>query len=286
MLRKTNRILSALFALITVILCSCTMAYAATVLKITKQPVSVTVPSGDKAKVTVTAKGDGLKYKWYYKNPGAKKYTYTSTFKKNTYSLTMKSSCNGRSVYCVITDKYGKSVKTKAVTLKMGKTLKITKQPANVKALSGKTAKVTLTASGDGLKYKWYYKNPGSSKYKTTTSFKSYYYSVSMNAERSGRTVYCVVTDKYGKSVKSKAVTLKMSTPLKITKQPATIKVFSGKTAKVSLTAQGDGLTYKWYYKNPGSSKYKLTTSFKSNSYSIKMDSSKSGRMVYCVVTD
>ena len=75
---------------------------------------------------------------------------------------------------------------------------------------NGKTATVKVAASGSGLTYKWYFKNKGDSKFSYTSSFKGSSYSVSMNASRHGRQVYCVVTDKYGNSVRSNTVTLRM----------------------------------------------------------------------------
>ena len=86
-------------------------------LKITAQPEDVSVFDGMKASVTVNATGDGLTYKWYYKNKGAFKFFYTRTFTGNEYSVTMSDLCDGRQIYCVITDKYGNSVKTDTVTL-------------------------------------------------------------------------------------------------------------------------------------------------------------------------
>ena len=88
-------------------------------------------------------------------------------------------------------------------------TLKITKQPKNVAVVNGKKAKVTLEAEGDGLTYTWYAKNKSASKY-SKSSQKGNSYSTLMNAAHNGQTVYCIVTDKYGNTVKSKTVTLKM----------------------------------------------------------------------------
>ena len=61
--------------------------------------------------------GDGLTYKWYFKNKYASEFTYTSSFTGAMYSTTMRDSRDGRQIYCVITDKYGNSVKTDTVTL-------------------------------------------------------------------------------------------------------------------------------------------------------------------------
>ncbi len=286
MVKKLSGIILTVILMIMLAITCMSTAYAKTALTITKQPVSVTVAGDSAAKTTVSVKGDGLKYKWYFKDAGSSKFTLTNSFKSNSYYVTMNKDRSGRQVYCVITDKYGSSVKTKTVTLKMKTPLKITKQPVSVTVADGATAKVTLKASGDGLKYKWYYKNAGSSKFTATSTFKSNYYSVEMNKSRSGRQVYCVITDKYGSSVKTKTVTLKLKTGPVITKQPVSVVALKGDSAKVSLKASGDGLTYKWYYKNAGSSKFSLTTSFKSNSYSITMNKDRSGRQVYCVVTD
>ena len=182
----------------------------ATTLKITKQPVSVTVAEGKTATVMVQAQGDGLTYKWYYKNKGDGKFSLTDSFTGSTYSVTMASARNGRQIYCVITDKYGNSITTNTVTLGMATKLKITKQPVSVTVAEGKTATVTVQAQGDGLTYKWYYKNKGDSKFSLTDSFKGTTYSVAMDSTRNGRQVYCVITDQYGNSVTTNTVTLKM----------------------------------------------------------------------------
>ncbi|MBE6038548.1 MAG: hypothetical protein E7218_05015 [Anaerofustis stercorihominis] len=252
---------------------------------ITTQPKDVTVAAGATAKVTLTATGEGLTYKWYFKNAGSSKFSYTSSFTGNSYSVKMDESRSGRQVYCVVTDKYGNSVQSATATLSMSSAVAITTQPKDVTVAKGTTAKVTLTATGEGLTYKWYFKNAGSSKFSYTSSFTGNSYSVKMDASRSGRQVYCVVTDKYGNSVQSATATLSMS-GVTITAQPMNVTVVKGATAKVTVGATGEGLTYKWYFKNAGASKFSYTSSFTGNSYSVKMDASRSGRQVYCVVAD
>ena len=181
-----------------------------TELKITTQPASVWVAEGDKATVTVEAEGDGLTYAWYYKNPGDSSYTYTSSFTGDTYSVTMNEDRDGRYVYCKVSDQYGNTVKSKTVSLNMQTPLKITTQPKSVKVAEGKTAKVTVKAQGDGLTYRWYYKNPGATSYSYTSSFTGNSYSVTMNEDRDGRYVYCRIYDKWGNSVKTNTVSLRM----------------------------------------------------------------------------
>ena len=174
---------------------------------ITKQPATTTyAKKGAKVSVKITAKGDGLKYTWYIKNDGQTKYS-KSSIASSTYSTTMSSKVKNRRVYCVVKDKYGKSVQSKIFILR--ESVSITAQPKTVTVAKNKTAKVTVKASGDGLKYTWYIKNAGSSKY-SKSSVKTASYSVKMTSKVKNRLVYCVVTDKYGKTVKTVTVKLKM----------------------------------------------------------------------------
>ncbi|MBR2901066.1 MAG: hypothetical protein IKC39_02340, partial [Clostridia bacterium] len=67
--------------------------------------------------VSVTASGEGKTYEWYFKDTNLSKFYLTKSFTGNTYTITMTDARSGRQVYCVITDKYGNSEKSKVVTL-------------------------------------------------------------------------------------------------------------------------------------------------------------------------
>ncbi len=246
------------------------------------QRMAATAPKGKNAKVTVSATGDGLTYKWYYKNKGAKSFAYTSTFTGGTYSTAMNADRDGRQVYCVVTDKYGNSRTTPVTTLHMGNPLKITTQPTTGYGKQGSAAKVTVKATGDSVKYTWYVKNPGTDTY-VKSSITSGTYAATMTAANNGRLVYCVVSDKHGNQIQVKTVPLRMAAT--IVTQPKGAQVKNGETAKVTFKAAGDGLTYTWYVKNSGATKY-TKSSVTASSYSCKMSSTSRNRMVYCVVKD
>ena len=91
----------------------------ASAVTIVKQPNAVNVTSGTNFTVSFTASGEGLTYKWYYKEAYESSFKLTTTFKSNTYSATMDASRNGRQIYCVVTDKYGNSAQTNTITLNM-----------------------------------------------------------------------------------------------------------------------------------------------------------------------
>lgn len=248
--------------------------------EIVEQPTNTYTKAGKTAYVSLTAKGMGLKYQWYVKNAGAKKYSKSSVTSA-TYTCKMNEKSKDRLVYCVITDYNGATVKSKTVILR--EAASITSQPQDAQAQSGKTVKVRVTASGDNLKYQWYIKNAGAKKY-SKSSVTSPTYSCKMSDKAQGRQVYCVVTDAYGKTSKSKTATLGMA--VSITQQPESVTVEAGETAMVSFQAIGDDLTYTWYFADIDDASFKKTSTFKDNIYSVKMSEARDGRQVYCVITD
>ena len=217
----------------------------AAVLKIIKQPANTSVPLGESAKVTVTATGENLKYQWYLKNASASKFSKSSVTNA-TYSVTMSDSVNGRSLYCVITDTNGNSVQTNTVTLTAA--VKITSQPAGVKAAVGATASFTVKATGVGLTYQWQSSGDNGKTWAISgfSTAKSATLNVPVTAARNGFKYRCVVTGSNGKKATSSAATLTVSIPTAVTAQPASAKKAVGDTAVFTVGATGVNLAYQW----------------------------------------
>lgn len=256
--------------------------------EITGQPESVMAANGETAKISVVANAkkqeDTLRYEWYYKDAGASEFVLDTSATGATYTTTMTSASNGRQVYCVVSSvMYGESIQSETATMTMKYMAKITKQPASVKVANGKSVKITVGATGDGLTYQWFYKNKGESAFKKSSTITNTY-SATMSTTTNGRQVYCVITDAYGNSVKSNTAT--MSVNFCITKQPVSATVIKNKTVKLSVAAEGEGLTYQWYYKTKSGKSFKKLSSAKSSTYSVKVTSSKNGYQYYCVVKD
>ena len=169
-----------------------------------------------------------------------------------------------------------------------GVSLKIVTQPTSVKVASGKTAKTTVVAEGEGLTYTWYYtNNAADTTFSRATSVTTGTYAFTMTAERDGRQVYCVIQDQYGSSVRTETVTLSMSAGVKIVTQPVNVTAANGATAKTTVVAEGEGLTYTWYYtNNKDDSTFSRVTSITGDTYSIKMTPERDGRQIYCVIQD
>ena len=63
------------------------------------------------------------------------------------------------------------------------------------------------------------------------------------------------------------------------------MRVNAGEKATVSVAAEGVGLTYAWYIKDPGASKFSKS-SVTASSYSVNMTEARNGRQAYCVISD
>ena len=84
---------------------------------ITRQPVDVSAYEGKYVKITVKAEGDGLSYQWQWSDDGQK--WSDSSIRKDTGSIRVRQSNDGRKYRCVITDRYGTSVISDALTITM-----------------------------------------------------------------------------------------------------------------------------------------------------------------------
>lgn len=174
----------------------------------------------------------------------------------------------------------------------------IVEQPEGVTVEKGENATVSVKATGRGLTYAWYYKNPGNKKfYASGSAFVDELigntYTIPMYAWRDGQEIYCVITDASGATLQTNTVTISMVKPdIEITKQPEDVVVaVSGEMAELTVEAEGEGLTYTWYYKNPGNVKfYKSGEDFVSgesgNVYNIAVTKWRDGQQVYCLITD
>ena len=254
-------------------------------LAIVTQPTNGEAALGERYCVTVEATGEGLKYQWYFRNAGATRWS-RSGVTDNTYDDILTKSRVDREVYCVITDKFGNKVTTDVAKLvRVPMKPEITQQPADAGASFGEEFCVTVEARGEGLKYQWYYRNAGSEKWRKST-VRDNTYDDTMTRARAGRQVYCVITDQYGNSITSQTATLNAVPTVELQLIDTTYDSAAiGERFCVTVNAQGDGLTYTWYFRNSWSSGWSKST-VRDNTYDDVMNRTRANRDVYCVVTD
>ena len=248
-------------------------------LVITAQPQTGYAPMGEKATVTVEASGDGLTYQWYVRNAGATKFA-KSSITSATYAATLTEKSKDREVRCTVTDQYGHTVESQVALLR--EAVSLTAQPQSGYAPMGEKVTVAVEASGDGLTYQWYIRNAGATKF-AKSSITSATYAATLTEKSKDREVRCTVTDQYGHTVESQVALLREQVSL--TAQPQIGYAPMGGVVMAAVEASGDGLTYQWYVKNEGATKY-AKSSVTSATYSAVMSDKSKNRRVLCYVYD
>jgi len=249
---------------------------------ITSQPQNTGAAIGERFTFTVEAEGEDLTYQWYYKDASMESFA-ASAVKGNRYSFEMTDYRVGREYYCVVTNGEGISVRTD--TVKAAVPLTVTSHPQSVVAELGERVNISAEASGEGLTYRWYYKDRGGKEF-APSCYTGKTYAVTMADFRHMREVYCVITDAYGNTVTTETAT--MSRPpmeLKLLEEPADVTAKMGEAFSIGIRAQGEWLTYRWYYKDSYMSGFSASSN-RGSAYSYSMESYRNGRKVYCVITD
>ena len=264
---------------------------------LTEQPENNKLPVGETAVFAVRAVGSeticvaghtvaGISYQWQYKTPGGSSWINSTMTGCQTAALKVPVTAarNGYQYRCIATDIFGNKVTSSAGTLTV-KT-KITSQPSSQTASVGATAKFKVSATGAGLKYQWQYrtsssgtwKNSGAAGYNTATL------SISAATARNGYQYCCLITDANGAKIYSGAATLTVKP--KITTQPADRSGYVGGTAKFTVKAAGDGLTYRWQYYTGSGWKNSSLTGYDTATLSVAITAPRNGQQYRCVVTD
>ena len=87
-------------------------------LAIIEQPKNCEVTRGKSLTLSVKAQGIGLQYKWYYRKKGQRIFTLWNGRTHDSEIVIPPDSWNGIQLYCLISDKYGNSVKSTVITVK------------------------------------------------------------------------------------------------------------------------------------------------------------------------
>ena len=250
---------------------------------ITQQPQDFVGAVGETATFTVQATGEGLTYQWQYKDPGSSTWA-NSSFKTPSMTCKITAARDGRQYRCIVTDASGSSVTSAAAAIIVkAPALAITQQPQNFEGAVGETATFTVKATGNGLTYQWQYKDVGGSW--ANSSFKTATMTCKITAARDGRQYRCIVKDAHNNSVTSAAASIIVKAPaLAITQQPQNFVGEVGETATFTVKAVGEGLTYRWQYKDVGGSW--ANSSFTTATMSCKLTAARDGRAYRCLVTD
>ncbi len=94
--------------------------------------------------------------------------------------------------------------------------LSIVKQPKSRAVPKGSSLTVTVRATGIGLKYQWYFKKKGQSKFSEWIGRTHYSETVMPNDSWNGIQLYCVVGDEFGNAMISDTATITIDTRTRV----------------------------------------------------------------------
>ena len=255
-------------------------------LKFLSHPENVNVNEGDAATFSVTVQGNGLTYRWYYAEKGGTGWILWEGQNTSTASGKAEKSWNGRQVYCVVTDENGESISSNLASITVTDPLIITSQPVNQTFEVGHSVTVSLRAEGSGLTYQWYFKKKGQTSFSPWNGRTHATETCTPNATWDGIQLYCVVKDSTGKTLQSETITVSALQSLKITSQPTGKTIKLGDSLKVSLKAEGIGLTYQWYFKKTTQTSFSPWKGHTNATETCTPNATWNGIQLYCIVKD
>ncbi|MBR2549701.1 MAG: leucine-rich repeat protein [Clostridiales bacterium] len=255
-------------------------------LSITSQPEDYSGLIGSTAEFKVNAKGDGLTYQWQYYKDGQWSNSNANGSKTNQLSVTVTQENDFRDYRCIIKDSNGKKITTKAVAIYVTNTLSITSQPKNYVGKAGSTAQFNVKAQGAGLKFCWQVYSNGEWKDSSAKGAKTSSISFTVTNEHNGKKYRCIVRDRNGNRVISDSASVKVLTPITISKQPSDYTGTVGSTASFTVAAQGTGLAYQWQVYSNGAWKNSNAASAKTSKLTFNVTENHNGMKYRCLIKD
>lgn len=172
-------------------------------ISITRQPENVTTQPGRSVSFTVIAKGNSLRYQWYFKKSGASDWSLWNNHTQSTVTAMANDTWNGIQVKCRITDSFALSVDSQPATVTFAGTVTITSGPANAVIRAGESVRFSASAEGEGLSCQWYYRKKDASTWSVWNGRTTTTTTATSNTSWDGMQVFCLFTDKYGNTASS-----------------------------------------------------------------------------------
>lgn len=255
---------------------------------VTTQPKSVTADPGETVSLSAAANGEGLSYRWQFKQADGKHWNDLGASSAGSDVLTVKASAenNGCSYRCLISGSADR-IYTDTATLVVRTAPVITSQPASVTVSGGSSVSFRVGAVGSDLSYRWQSLMPGSARWVDSTEKGANTASLNITAGDGidGCKYRCIVSNGAGSVNSDEAKLLVRSQPV-ITAEPSSKTANEDSTVTFSLKATGGGLKYQWQYKKPGEDKWlnSNSTGAKTDSLEVKASASFDGCEYRCVV--
>jgi len=215
-------------------------------LTVVTPPTNQSAPAGSNITFTVSASAYdpiSVSYQWQFNGGDIEGETNTSLNVLNVQS----NNIGTYAVVVTVTNTPAPTLPIPPATFAASLTIltapEITVPPVGQTATVGSTAMFSVTATGDELRYQWYFNGAGLGAGATGPTL------TLPNVQPASAGPYFVIVTNRAGSVTSDVVNLKLNIPLVISQQPADLTVNSGTNVTFSVTAIGQGpLSYQWRF--------------------------------------
>lgn len=240
---------------------------------ISLQPQDCMANIGDKVSFGVEASGNNLSYRWYYSSDGGenwqKCYSYyvynedgsrvkTSYEGYGTSTISFQTTrSNSAYLYrCEVSDRNKNITISDSAKINL-KGISISSQPANNNLYIGDTTNFEVNATGNELKYQWFYSKDNGETWIGCgyTGSKTNNLAFTVKQYQYGFLFKCCVSDLNGNKEYTDIVSLNEKEAV-ITQQPVEVVASVGESVSFSTAAIGNGVSYRWYYSNDGGSNW------------------------------
>lgn len=260
-------------------------------LQILHQPEDCYARLGELCTLKVSAQGDGLTYRWYYSTDHGRYWMASGMAGSNTdtMSIPLTQSRIGQMYRCEIRDASGSVLTTRDVTLLLAEEPKevpsIQQEPADFMGSVGDTAVFHVIASGEGLTYQWYYSTDGGRYWSQSgaSGSKTATLRLELTTARTGQQYRCVIIGTDGTTLQTRTVSMSIdpaNANFRIVTQPQDGKAKLGDQVAFIVKAEGNGLTYQWYFSSDQGKYWSKSGSSDSNTNTLTVTVSK-GRVGY-----
>ena len=255
-------------------------------INITRQPKDTTFDSGEQITIPAATEAIDARFQWYGDKGDGFGWKKLAGQQSRKLSAVADSSWNGMKVRCMITADGCPPVFSQTAVITVDSELKMKSSPKNITARSGDNVTFSVKATGRDLSYQWMRKSNGSEVWECWQGYDGA--SARLPADRSWHRmkVRCDISDCTGKMISSDAADVWITDALDILRQPRSITVKAYEPAEFSVSAQGKGLKYQWYFRKKGSNHWNLWKKHNTSFTSALSNPSWDGMNVMCVITD
>ena len=254
---------------------------------IVKQPEDVTTDSGNEVQFSVVAEGEVVSYKWEYRKIYKWFSTTMSGYNTDTLTVPATGQRNGYDYRCTVTFADGTVIVSEPAELTVKTYMGITYHPNDQTVVLGYKGQFTAAADGEGIKYQWQYKRPGSDLWIDTAmeGCTKATVMIETTTARDGYQYRCEITDVTGNVQYTEPATMRV---LSFTAHPQEAFASVGGTATYTVqTSVPEGFTYQWQYRKSETANWTnpTMTGYNTATLTVAATAARNGYQYRCVIT-